>query len=58
MTGMLRLVPADGRPPTVLPFGFEDMPEALKLLGRYVAEESVRDGQRRVEFVVEGGEPR
>lgn len=56
--GMLRLVPTDGRPPTVVPFGPEDVPAALRLLGRLAGQESVRSGRRRVELVVGGGEPR
>lgn len=54
--GMLRLVPTDGRPPTVLPFGPEDVPDALRLLGRLAGGGSVRSGRRRVELVVGGGE--
>ncbi|MCG5464149.1 hypothetical protein MED01_002314 [Micromonospora sp. MED01] len=54
--GLLRLVPTDGRPPTVLPFKAEDVPAALRLLGRYAAAQSVRSGRRRVEFVVGGGD--
>lgn len=56
--GMLRLVPTDGRAPKVLPFGPEDVPAVLRLLGRFAGGESVRSGRRRVEFVVEGGDAR
>lgn len=56
--GVLRLVPADGREPKVVPFGAEDMPEALRLRDRYAAEQSVRDGHRTVEVVWTDGEVR
>ncbi|MFG2046201.1 hypothetical protein ACGFIW_02055 [Micromonospora sp. NPDC048935] len=56
MSGVLVLMPSDGRTPRVVPFGPADLPAAQRLRDRYAAEESVRDGRRTVEVVLADGD--
>ncbi|MFD6565317.1 hypothetical protein [Micromonospora profundi] len=56
--GVLRLVPADGGEPRSVPFGPGELPEALRVQALYEREQSVRQGRRRVEVVVEDGDVR
>lgn len=58
MSGVLVLMPADGRTPRVVPFGPDDMPAAQRLRDRYAREASVRDGRRQVEIVLADGDAR
>lgn len=56
MTGLLRLTSATaGRPPLVVPFGQDEMPEVERLLSRIAELELVRSGVRTVEILPAGG---
>ncbi|MEV5211414.1 hypothetical protein AB0K35_28460 [Micromonospora sp. NPDC053740] len=53
MTGLLRIERASG--PVLVPFGPDDVQDALRLRDRFAVEESVRSGRRRVEIVPADG---
>ncbi|MEV2239445.1 hypothetical protein [Micromonospora sp. NPDC049891] len=55
-TQLLRLTSAtEGRPPLVVPFGQDEMPEVERLRDRLAELELVRAGVRRVEILPAGG---